>query len=83
MNAKPQWAAAGRPPGLPRFWRVEAAARIVLAALYKTRWPLLILVTVLAGGTLLFWLTGTHANPLRALLYVLNLITLQAGPDDL
>ncbi len=83
MNTRPQWAASGRLPGLPRFWRFKAAARTVRAALYKTRWPLLILATVLAGGTLLFWLTGAHANPLRSLLYVLNLITLQAGPDDL
>ncbi|PJF46820.1 MAG: hypothetical protein D6709_01870 [Chloroflexi bacterium] len=83
MNTRPQWAASGRLPGLPRFWRFKAAARIVRAALYKTRWPLLILATVLAGGTLLFWLAETHANPLRALLYVLNLVTLQAGPDDL
>ncbi|GIV84258.1 MAG: hypothetical protein KatS3mg052_1265 [Candidatus Roseilinea sp.] len=73
MNPRPQWAASGRQPSLPRFRRFKAAARIVLAALYKTRWPLLILATVVAGGTLPSWLTGTHANPLRALLYVLNL----------
>lgn len=83
MNAKPQWAATRRSPGRPRWRRIGATARIIRAAIYKTRWPLLILGTALAGGTLLFWLTGTYTNPLRALLYVLNLITLQVGPDDL
>ncbi len=83
MNGKPQWAAAGRQPPLPRSWRIRATARVVAAALYKTRGPLLVLATVLLGGTLLFWLTETYTGPLRALLYVLNLITLQAGPDDL
>jgi Trk K+ transport system NAD-binding subunit len=52
-------------------------------ALWKVRWPLLVLATTLVGGTLLFWLNGTYDNPLRSLLYVLNLVTLQAGPEDL
>ncbi len=40
------------------------------------------LVFVLAGGTLLFWLNGAYPNPLLSLMYVLSLITLQAGPSD-
>ena len=53
------------------------------AAVRKTRWAFVTLAIVLIGGTLLFWLNGTYENPLLSLLYVLNLITLQAGPTDL
>jgi len=41
------------------------------------------MVIVVVGGTLVFWLTGTYRNPLLALYHVLNLITLNAGPNDL
>jgi Trk K+ transport system NAD-binding subunit len=63
--------------------QARAWARMLGVALWKVRWPLLVLAAALVGGTLLFWLNGTYANPLQSLLYALNLITLQAGPEDL
>ena len=84
MNGKPQWAQdGGRRATRPRWWQLQATIRIVAAALRKVRWALLTLSVVLIGGTLLFWLTGAYASPLRAFLYALNLVTLQAGPGDL
>lgn len=61
---------------------MRAGVRVVWAALKKVRWALLMLMFVLVGGTLLFWLNGAYPNPLLSLIYVLNLITLQAAPDD-
>jgi Trk K+ transport system NAD-binding subunit len=61
---------------------MRAGIRVVWAALNKVRWALLMLMIVLIGGTLLFWLNGAYPNPLLSLIYVLNLITLQAGPGD-
>lgn len=82
MNARPQWAHASRGArGSVR--RLQAGLRVLGVALWKVRWPLFVLVAALLGGTLLFWLNGTYANPLQSLFYVLNLITLQAGPEDL
>lgn len=83
MSAQPQWAETTRRISRPKFWRVRVALRTIGIALRKVRWALLTLSIVVVGGTLLFWLTGEYANPLRSLLYVLNLITLQAGPEDL
>lgn len=62
---------------------MRVALRTVGVALRKVRWALLTLVFVIVSGTLLFWLAGPYRNPLQSLLYALNLITLQAGPDDL
>ncbi len=48
----------------------------------KIRWAFFVFVLALVGGTLLFWLNGTYENPVLSLIYVLNLVTLQAGPSD-
>jgi Trk K+ transport system NAD-binding subunit len=82
-DAKPQWATPNQRPPRKRSRTARAWVRMLGVALWKVRWPLLVLVVTLLGGTLLFWLNGTYDNPLRSLLYVLNLVTLQAGPDDL
>lgn len=84
MNGQPQWidARAAKLKARTRIQRLIAGARVVWAALKKVRWALLMLVVVVAGGTLLFWLNGAYPNPLLALIYVLNLITLQAAPAD-
>jgi Trk K+ transport system NAD-binding subunit len=84
VNSTPQWTAADAATRLrrTRIQRVRAGVIVVWAALKKVRWALLTLVVVLAAGTLLFWLNGTYPNPLLSLIYVLNLITLQAGPAD-
>jgi Trk K+ transport system NAD-binding subunit len=66
---------------LPR--RIHVALRVLWAALRKIRWAFLTFIVVLVGGTLLFWLTGVYENPLLSLIYVLNLVTLQAAPSDL
>lgn len=62
--------------------RFRASLRVLRAAIRKIRWAVLTLAVVLIGGTLLFWLNGTYENPLLSLIYVLNLVTLQAGPGD-
>lgn len=82
MTAQPPWASREHKP-LPRVHRLRAWSRAIRVALHKVRWALLTLIVVLLGGTFLFWLSGTYDNPLKALLYVLNLITLQVGPEDL
>lgn len=84
MSDQPQWTAvrAARRTPRPRVQRARAGVRVVWAALKKVQWALLMLVFVLVGGTLLFWLNGAYPNPLLSLIYVLNLITLQAAPDD-
>lgn len=61
---------------------MRAGVLVVWAALKKVRWALLTLLAVMVGGTLLFWLNGAYPNPLLSLIYVLNLITLQAAPSD-
>jgi Trk K+ transport system NAD-binding subunit len=68
---------------LSRERRLRATLRTIWIALRKVRWALLMLSIVVVGGTLLFWLNGAFDNPLKSLFYVLNLITLQAGPEDL
>ncbi len=84
MNNQPQWVdtRAARLSARTRAQRITAGARVVWAALKKVRWALLTFAAVVVGGTLLFWLNGAYPNPLLALIYVLNLITLQAAPAD-
>lgn len=84
VNGQPQWIdpRAAKLKARTRAQGVTAGARVVWAALKKVRWALLMLTLVLVGGTLLFWLNGAYPNPLLSLIYVLNLITLQAAPAD-
>jgi voltage-gated potassium channel len=62
---------------------ISAWWRSVFAALYRLRWPLGVLVTIMALSTLLFWLGGVQRTPVRAFVYTVNLITLQVNPDAL
>jgi hypothetical protein len=62
--------------------RVKAIWQTVLAAMWRTRLPLTLLIGVVTLGTFIFWVTGAQANWLKALFYTLNLITLQASPSD-
>ena len=84
MSNQPQWTEthAARLKARTRAQRLRAGIRVVWAALKKVRWALLMLVVVMVGGTLMFWLNGAYPNPLLSLIYVLNLVTLQAGPDE-
>lgn len=84
MNGQPQWIDArdARLKARTRIQRIVAGVRVVWVALKKVRWALLMLIVVMVGGMMLFWLNGAYPNPLLSLVYVLNLITLQAGPSD-
>jgi voltage-gated potassium channel len=69
---------------LTREWRaVRAAAKTFGLALRRLRRPLGLLLLTLAFGTALFWRTGAQPGPIHALVYTLNLITLQVSPDAL
>jgi Trk K+ transport system NAD-binding subunit len=57
--------------------------RSFLAALFRLRLPSGGLGVVLLLGMLLFWLSGQQPTPLRALVYSINLVTLQVTPDAL
>jgi Trk K+ transport system NAD-binding subunit len=62
---------------------LKAWLRTIWAALYRVRKPLTLFVLVTLVGALIFWRSGQHATYLQSIFYVLNLITLQAGPADL
>ncbi len=63
------------------FRQIRATWRTVWAAIWRVRRSLLVLLGVLIGGTLIFWLVEGR-RLIEALFYTLNLITLQAGPTD-
>jgi voltage-gated potassium channel len=61
--------------------QIRATWRTVWAAIWRVRRSLIVLLSVLIGGTMVFWLIEGRRF-IEALFYTLNLITLQAGPGD-
>jgi voltage-gated potassium channel len=55
---------------------LNANFRRLRAIVTRLRWPLLTLLAVLVFGTLTFWLGGVQRDPVRALIYTINLVTL-------
>ncbi len=62
---------------------MRANLRAVQTALHRVRQPLIALLLVVCIGTAVFWASGEFDTPIRAFLFVLNLISLQASPGDL
>jgi Trk K+ transport system NAD-binding subunit len=60
---------------------LNANFRRLRAIATRLRWPLLTLAAALVFGTLTFWLGGTQRDPIKALLFTINLVTFNIEPD--
>ena len=61
--------------------QIRATWRTIWAAIWRVRRSLLVLISVIVSGSVIFaWADGRR--PIQAFFYTLNLITLQAGPSD-